>query len=106
VAGQGRGPTCATGAALAEVGRGVTRAAPTGAGRCGSRQGVAGAAARGDLAAAATCVEAMRERDKQKKEKADPCTIPAFVHRADTSVDDHKRFGLRGARGALCSSAT
>jgi hypothetical protein len=44
-AGQGRGPTCATGAALAEVGHGATRAVPAGVGRCGSEQGVAGAAA-------------------------------------------------------------
>jgi hypothetical protein len=84
VAGQGRGPTCATGAALAEVRRGATR-----------RLGGGGAR-----------VEAMRERDKQEKEKADPCTIPAYVHQADTLADDHKRVGLRGAHGALCSSVT
>jgi hypothetical protein len=45
MAGQGRGPARATGAALVGVGCDATRAAPVGAGRCGPRQGVAGAAA-------------------------------------------------------------
>jgi hypothetical protein len=61
--GQGRGPARATGAAPARVERGATRAAPPRAGRCGPGQGVFGAAARGDLAAAAVRVEAMRERE-------------------------------------------
>jgi hypothetical protein len=33
-------------------------------------------------------------------------TIPAYVRRADTSANDHKRVGLRGGHGALCSLAT
>jgi hypothetical protein len=106
VAGQGQGPARATGAALAGVGSGTTRAAPTGAGRCGPGQGVAGAAARRDLVAAAVRVEAMREREKRKKERVDPGTIPAYVRRDDTSVDDHKWVDLRGGHDALCSSAT
>jgi hypothetical protein len=56
--------------------------------------------------AAAARVEAMREREKREKEMSDPGTIPAFVCRADTSADEHKWTGLRGGRGALCSSAT
>jgi hypothetical protein len=64
-----------------------------------SRLGVAGAAA-------ATRVEATREREKREKERAGPGTIPAYVHRAKTSADEHKRAGLRGGHGALCSSAT
>jgi hypothetical protein len=46
------------------------------------------------------------EREKREKKRAGPGTILAYVHRADTSADDHKRVGLRGSRGALCSSAT
>jgi hypothetical protein len=80
--------------------------APVGAGQCGSAQGVAGAAARGDLAAVVARVEAMREREKREKERAGPVTIAAYVHQAYTSADDHKRVGLRGGRGTLCSSAT
>jgi hypothetical protein len=33
-------------------------------------------------------------------------TIPAYVHRADTSADEHKQADLRGGRDALYSSAT
>jgi hypothetical protein len=51
-------------------------------------------------------VEAMREREKREKERAGAGTIPAYVHRVDTSADDHKRVGLRGDSGALCSFAT
>jgi hypothetical protein len=70
VAGQGRGPTCATGAALAEVRRGATREAPTGAERCGSGQGVAGAASPGDLAAAAHAWKRCeREISRRKKRR-------------------------------------
>jgi hypothetical protein len=47
VAGQGQGPVHATGTA------------PAGAGWCGPGQGVAGAAVRGDLAAAAARVKAI-----------------------------------------------
>jgi hypothetical protein len=104
VAGQGRGSARVTGAAPVGVGRDVTRAAPAGARQCDSGQGVAGAAARGDLAAAARMERC--EREKREKERAGPGTIPAYVHRADTSADDHKRVGLRGSRGALCPSAT
>jgi hypothetical protein len=85
---------------------GATRAAPTGAGRCGPGQGVAGATARRDLVVAAACMEAMREREKREKERSGPGNIPGYVHRADTSADDHKRVGLCDGRGALCSSAT
>jgi hypothetical protein len=67
---------------------------------------VAGAAAQGDLAAVVARVEAMREREKLEKERAGPVTIAAYVHQAYTSADDHKRVGLRGGRGTLCSSAT
>jgi hypothetical protein len=56
--------------------------------------------------AAAARVEAKRERERREKERASPGTIPAYVHRADTSAVEHKRAGLRGGRGALCSSAT
>jgi hypothetical protein len=69
-------------------------------------QGVAGAAARRDLVAAAVRVEAMREREKRKKERVDPGTIPAYVRRDDTSADDHKWIDLRGGRDVLYSSAT
>jgi hypothetical protein len=53
------------------------------------------------------CVEEMREREREKwkKERAGP-VILTYVRRADTSADEHKRVGLRGGRGALCSSAT
>jgi hypothetical protein len=47
----------------------------------------------------------VREREKREKERASPGTIPAYVHWANTSADDHKQVGLRGSRGALCSSA-
>jgi hypothetical protein len=59
----------------------ASRAAPAGAGRCGLGSGVARAAAR---------VKAMRE-----KERVGMGTISAYVHRADTSTDQHKRTGLR-----------
>jgi hypothetical protein len=48
----------------------------------------------------------MRETEKQEKERVGPGTIPAYVHQADTSADEHKQAGLRGGRGAFCSSAT
>jgi hypothetical protein len=51
-------------------------------------------------------MEAMREREKREKERSGPGNIPGYVHRADTSADDHKRVGLCDGRGALCSSAT
>jgi hypothetical protein len=47
-----------------------------------------------------------REREKQEKERVGPGTIPTYVHQADTLADDHKRVGLRGGHGALCSLAT
>jgi hypothetical protein len=56
--------------------------------------------------AAMMCVEVMREREKREKERAGSGTIPAYVHRVDTSADKHKQAGLHGGRGALCSSAT
>jgi hypothetical protein len=59
-----------------------------------------------DGAAPAAFVEAIQEREKREKERADPGTIPAYVHQADTSADEHKRDGLHGGRGVLCSSAT
>jgi hypothetical protein len=47
-----------------------------------------------------------RERESERKKgRAGPGML-AYVHRADTSADKHKRAGLRGGRGALCSSAT
>jgi hypothetical protein len=66
--GQGRGPARA-GAASVGVGRGATRAAPARAGRCSPGQGVAGAVARADLAAAAR-VRCERERSGRKKGQA------------------------------------
>jgi hypothetical protein len=45
------------------------------------------------------------EREKRKKERVGP-GILAYVRQADTSDDEHKRAGLRGGRGTLCSSAT
>jgi hypothetical protein len=51
-------------------------------------------------------VEVMQETEKREKERAGPSTIPAYVHRVDTSADDHKQAGLHGGHGALCSSAT
>jgi hypothetical protein len=60
-----------------------------------------------NLVAAIVHVEAMREREAgERKGKARPGTIPAYVRRADTSADEHKQAGLRGSRGALCSSTT
>jgi hypothetical protein len=47
-----------------------------------------------------------REREKREKERVGLGTIPAYVHRADTSADEHKWASLRGGSGALCSSAT
>jgi hypothetical protein len=98
-AGQGRGPARVTWAVLTGVGRcglgpGVVRATPTGV-----RHGATGAAA---------CMEAMREREREKREKerAGSGTIPADVRRANTSANEHKRAGLCGGCGALCSSAT
>jgi hypothetical protein len=44
---------------------GATRAALVRAGRCDLGEGMAGAAARGDLAVAAVRVEAMRERERE-----------------------------------------
>jgi hypothetical protein len=67
-AGQGRGLACA-GAALAGVRRGATRAVPVGARRCGPGQGVAGAAARADLAGSAR-VRCEREKSGRKKGRA------------------------------------
>jgi hypothetical protein len=64
-----------------------------------SGPGVAGAAA-------AARVEVMCEREKREKERVGPDTIPTYVRQADTSADEHKRAGLPGGRGALCSSAT
>jgi hypothetical protein len=55
---------------------------------------------RGGLAAAVV------EREKREKERAGSGTIPAYVRRADTSADEHKRAGLCGGCGTLCSSAT
>jgi hypothetical protein len=71
---------------------GATRAALVRAGRCDLGEGMAGAAARGDLAVAAVRVEAMREREREKweEERSGPGTIPTYVHRANTSADDHK----------------
>jgi hypothetical protein len=77
----------------------MAEAAPVGAGRCGLGPGVAGAAA-------AARVEVMCEREKREKERVGPDTIPTYVRQADTSADEHKRAGLPGGRGALCSSAT
>jgi hypothetical protein len=50
-------------------------------------------------------VEEMQEREKQEKERVG-LGILAYVCRADTSADEHKRAGLCGGCGALCSSAT
>jgi hypothetical protein len=47
---------------------------------------------------AVTRVEAMQEREKQEKERAGSGTIPAYICRADTSVDEHKQAGLRGSQ--------
>jgi hypothetical protein len=46
------------------------------------------------------------EREKREKERAGPGTIPTYVHRADTSVDEHKQAGLCGGRDTLCLLAT
>jgi hypothetical protein len=46
------------------------------------------------------------EREKREKEMAGLGTIPAYVRRADTLANEHKRAGLRGGRGTLCSSVT
>jgi hypothetical protein len=67
---------------------------------------MARAVARGDLAVEVMRMEPMREREKQEKEKVGPGTIPTYVHQADTLADDHKRVGLRGGHGDLCSLAT
>jgi hypothetical protein len=40
-------------------------------------------------------VEDMRDRVKREKERAGPGKL-AYVHRADTSADEHKWAGLRG----------
>jgi hypothetical protein len=52
-------------------------------------------------------VEVMREREREEREKerVDPSTIPAYIHRANTSANEHKQASLRGGRGTLCSSA-
>jgi hypothetical protein len=78
-AGQGWGPAWATGVAPVGVGRGVGRGRGRGAWK-------------------------RYEREKWEKERAGLGTIPAYVYRADTSVDEHKWADLRGGRGALCSS--
>jgi hypothetical protein len=72
--------------------------APTGDGQCGPGLGVA-------EVKKAMSVEAMCEREKREKERAGPGTIPAYVHRADPSANEHKRAGLRDGCGALCSLA-
>jgi hypothetical protein len=41
-----------------------------------------------------------REREKREKERAGP-GIVAYVHRADTSANEHKRTGLRDGRGTF-----
>jgi hypothetical protein len=46
------------------------------------------------------CVEEMREREKRVKERTRP-GILAYVHRADTSADEHKRAGLHGGRDPM-----
>jgi hypothetical protein len=46
------------------------------------------------------------EREKREKEMVGLGTIPAYVHRADTSADKHKRADLRDDYDDLCSSAT
>jgi hypothetical protein len=43
---------------------------------------------------------------KGEKERAGMGTIPAYVYRVDRSTNEHKQAGLRGGRGALCSSTT
>jgi hypothetical protein len=48
-------------------------------------------------------VEAIREREARERKGG---TIPAYVHRVDTSANEHKQADLRDGRGALCSSAT
>jgi hypothetical protein len=45
------------------------------------------------------------EREMWEKERAGP-SILSYVCWVDTSADEHKRAGLRGGRGALCSLAT
>jgi hypothetical protein len=69
VARQGRGPARATGAVPGGFERGTTRATPAGAGRCSPRQGVAGAAARVDLAVAAAAARVRCEREREVGER-------------------------------------
>jgi hypothetical protein len=45
-------------------------------------------------------VEEIREREKREKERAGP-GIHVYVHRADTSADEHKRAGLCDGRGYI-----
>jgi hypothetical protein len=66
--------------------------------------GVAGTAVREALGGSgSTRGSDARESEKWEKERAGPNTIPAYVHRADTSADEHKQGGLRGGHGSLCS---
>jgi hypothetical protein len=44
-------------------------------------------------------------REKREKEKV-RSDILAYVRRADTSADEHKRASLRGSHCALCLSVT
>jgi hypothetical protein len=42
-----------------------------------------------------------REREKREIERVGPDTVPTYVRWANTSVDKHKRSGLRGCRWCL-----
>jgi hypothetical protein len=85
--GHGRGLACVTGAA------------PAGAG-CARQPGPG-------VAGAVACVEAMREREAGER-KGEPgyYTRLCLSGRHIRSADEHKRAGLCGGCGTLCSSAT
>jgi hypothetical protein len=92
------------GGGWAEVGRDQGGAGQGGAGRGGPRSGTAevvwGAAvarAVGGEGGADRSAWKRCEREKREKERAGP-DILAYVHRTDTSADEHKQAALYGGR--------
>jgi hypothetical protein len=98
----------APGASWAQAGQarpdraGVRRERP---GRCRLGSGMAGAvrsgAGHGWGGSSGARRSDAREREKWEKERVGLGTIPTYVRRADTSVDEHKRSGLCGCRWCL-----
>jgi hypothetical protein len=102
VVGQGRGQAWRDGGGAAVAGRGQVGQSGVPPGPGGVRPGQGGSGRQ----TWRRRVWKQCEREKWEKERAGPDTIPVYVHRTDTSADEHKQAGLRGSHDTLCSSAT